>query len=523
MKKKLLLIYPKNCAVDYNDYKYIRYFVKKRGGLLNGGLGVIAALTPPEFDVKILDENIQDINFNEQCDIVGITGFPTQIVQAGKIAEEFRRRGVVVVCGGSSVSISGERWRHFSDVLIKGEAERIWPQFMDDYLSGSYKDEYCETEKFELTNTPIPDYSSVPSEIQNEYLGGIVQTSRGCPFDCEFCSVIIYAGRKMRYKTVDNVIQEVEQLYKMGIRFIFLADDNFSANKKISKNILKALRDWNKEKKIPMAFTTQLSIDIARDEEFLELAVSAGLKNVMIGLETPNVESLKEAGKHQNLKNDPIEEVKRFYEYGITVIGGSVVGFDNDDISIFQRQFDFYMQAGVPSVRVFPLQAPDGTRLKDRMIKEGRYVDWASDCGIEVEDRNSFNTFSIVPKQLTFEQLRLGTLWLIWELNKPLNISRRLKTFFEIYENSPKKGQLDMLESPLDRKVLKVIWRIFKYYFFRASKEEKVSLRKMVGYARNSSLPHRFSMVLSSFLTMKNTQGMVRTEEPNIEQIKYPE
>lgn len=315
MKIKLLLIYPKNVAIDYNDYKFIEQFTRKKGGALNAGLGVIAALTPPEFDVKIIDENFENIDFDEHCDIVGITGFPTQIARAGIIAEEFRRRGAIIVCGGASVSISWERWKPFSDVLIKGEGERIWPQFINDYLAGYYKDEYCEVERFDLTNSLIPDYSSITQAILNHYMCGIVQTSRGCPFDCEFCSVIIYSGRKMRYKTVDNVIQEVEQLYTMGIRFVFLADDNFSANKKISKDILRALRNLNKTKKVPITFTTQLSIDIASDTEFLELAVAAGLKNVLIGLETPNVESLKETGKFQNLKNNPIEEVKKFLEH----------------------------------------------------------------------------------------------------------------------------------------------------------------------------------------------------------------
>lgn len=433
------------------------------------------------------------------------------------ISKEFHRRGALIVCGGPSVSISGERWKHFSDVLIKGEAERIWPQFISDYLSSCYKDEYCELERFELTNTPIPDYSSMSLESLQQYMCGIVQTSRGCPFNCEFCSVIVYAGRKMRYKTIDNVIQEVEQLYKMGIRFVFLADDNFSANKKICKDILRALRDWNIKKKVPMAFTTQISIDIASDAEFLELAVAAGLKNVLIGLETPNVESLKEAGKFQNLKNNPIEDVKKFFEHSIVVIG-----FDNDDLSIFQKQFDFYMQAGILNARVFPLQAPDGTRLKERMIKEGRYVDWDADSTIPTQEKSNFNTFTVIPKQLTVKQLRQGTLWLVWELYKPLNVADRLKTFFEIFENSSKKDKLEIPKARLNKKVLVVIWRIFKYYLLKALPEEKVALRKMVGYARKSSMPTRFNMVLTTFLNMKNTQGMIRTEVSQIDKISYP-
>lgn len=180
------------------------------------------------------------------------------------------------------------------------------------------------------------------------------------------------------------------------------------------------------------------------------------------------------------------------------------------------------MEADIPNARVFPLQAPDGTRLKERMIKDGRYVDWDADSSIPIQEKSNFNTFTIIPKQLTVKQLRQGSLWLIWELYKPQNVSDRLKTFFEIFEKSHKKDKLEIPKLRLNKKVLGLIWRVFKYYLFKALPDEKMAIRKMVGYARNSSLPSRFSMVLTAFLNMKNTQGMIRTEEPQIDQISYP-
>ena len=303
-KKTILLIFPKNNSRTYDDISGdSKFLMKKPGGMVNVSLATVAALTPAEFAVRIVDENIESIDYNEPYDLVGITGYSTQLHRAHEIAAEFSKRGVLVVCGGPSVSLSPERWRPFADVLIIGEAERIWPQFLTDYLLDSYQREYRETERFDLSISPIPDYGGYSRKSLKKYMMGIVQTSRGCPFDCEFCDVTVYVGRKMRYKPIENVIEEVAQLYKMRkSRFIFLADDNFSAGRSRAKKILIALRDWNWKQRKPVSFITQVSIDAAGDDEFLELAAEAGLTRVFIGIETPNISSLRESNKKQNIE-----------------------------------------------------------------------------------------------------------------------------------------------------------------------------------------------------------------------------
>ncbi len=523
MKKKILLIFPKPSALGYGNLKFISFLINKQGAMLNAGLAVIAALTPKsEFEVRILDEGIEDIDFNTHYDIVGITGYPTQFVRAKKIIREFRNRKTLVVCGGPSVSVSPELWRDLADVLIIGEAERIWPQFIKDYISGSHNPEYRETERFELTNTPIPDYSSIPKHVLNQYICGIVQTSRGCPFNCEFCDVIVYVGRKMRYKPLDRVLGEVEQLYKLGFKVIFLADDNFSAGIKSAKTILRALRDLNMKLKRPMSFATQLSIDIAQDEEFLELAAEAGLNNVHIGVETPNVESLKETGKLQNLQSDIIESIKKFQQHGIMVTTGCIVGFDNDDLSIFQKQFDFLKKAGVPRVRINSLHAPDGTPLKERMIKEGRYVDPTIMPEEELERASTFNTFTIIPKQMSTQQLQQGIFWLYWKLYSPENFAERFKTFLDNFENSPKKDKLRIMKPRPGKPFFGFAWRLLKYYLTDATPEEKQCLKEMIKAARKSSFPLSFGMAMNLFLDLKNSRDLVQVENPNIEQVSYP-
>ncbi len=522
MKRKLLLVLPKTSQIEYGNMKFISSLTRRKGGMLSSSLAVVAGLTPDEFDVRIIDENLETINFDENFDIVGITGFPDQIDMAGGIAEKFRKRGALIVCGGPSVSISPERWSAFADVLIRGEAERIWPRFIADYLTGSYKTEYWEKEKFELNNMPVPDYSSIPTEIINQYMVGLVQTSRGCPFNCEFCSVIVYLGRKMRYKPVDTALREVDQLYKMGFRLVFLADDNFAANRETAKNILRALRDWNRKLKNPMGFITQVSIDTAKDDEFLELAVEAGMRSVFIGIETPNTDSLKESGKLHNINANVLNDVKKFQEHGIFVQSGCIVGFDSDDLSIFQRQFDFFSKTGVAMISVYPLQAADGTRLKERVIKEGRYIDQNESSIKGSENKSIFNTVTIKPKQMTVSQLQQGVFWLLWKLYNPLNFTNRVKIFFETFENSPKKNRLNIPKPRLSIEVIGMIWRIFKYYIFSAGRDEKTALSQMLGYARRSCLPNRYNLVISAFLTMKNTQKMILEEEPLVDKITYP-
>ncbi len=523
MKKKLLLIYPEVFSVSYADMKAVSFLTKKTGGILNVSLPTIAALTPPEFDVTIIDESVEPINFDAPYDLVGITGFPTQLLRAKKIALEFRKRGVPVVCGGSSVSVSPERWRDFSDVLMVGEAERTWPQFINDFLNGSYKDTYHETERFDLDISPVPDYTRLSENSSGQYIAGIVQTSRGCPFNCEFCDVVVYVGHKMRYKSIDTILQEVEQLYKMGIIAIVLADDNFSAGRENAKKILRALRDWNRTLARPVTFTTQLSIDIAQDDEFLELAVEAGLNRVGIGIETSNKESLKETGKVQNLKVDMIEEVKKFHQYGIIVISGGIVGFDHDDISIFQEQFDFFMKTGIPNIHLYPLQAPDGTPLKKRMVKEGRYRDWDVACKDGLEKANNFNTFTIIPKNMTIEQLQQGTYWLQWKLYNLANYAKRLETFFENFESSPKKYKVKIPKLGFAKRGYGIIYRIIIYYFTKAPADEKSALRRMIRAARRSSHPNSLTFAIMAFLSIKNTRGLILELNPEVDTVCLPE
>lgn len=518
MKKSLLLVYPKSFTPAFGDMRYVPYLTK-RSGLMPVSLPTVASLTPEDWDIKIVDENIEPIDFKTKYDIVGITGYHTQIHVAEKLATKFRENNSLVVCGGPSVSLSPERWKPFSDVLIIGEAEMIWPRFIDDYSRGKYNYEY-RGEKPSLDLSPIPNYSFFSKNSIQNYYSGIVQTSRGCPFDCEFCDAIVFLGRKQRYKPAKNVLQEVQQLHNLGFRVIFLSDENFAAGRKQAKEILSLLKPWNLKQHNPAIFSTPLSVNTVDDEVFLEMATESGLNRVVVGIETPNVKSLQEVGKLQNVNRDLLADVRTFHEHGIVVMAQCMVGFDNDDETVFQHQFDFQMKAGVMSPQVYPLHAADSTPLKKRIVEEGRYFD--SFSSVAPEFMNLYNTFTMYHKQMTPKQIQAGTLWLIEELYKPQNVLERTLIFFDQFENSPKRKKLKIPRQSVDLISIEILARLFKYATLNSPKEEKRMLWELMKNARASSHPQSFGIAAAAFLIMKNVHEILKIVKNNIGEVPPP-
>jgi radical SAM superfamily enzyme YgiQ (UPF0313 family) len=514
--KKILLVFPKYHAVCASDVHYVRDLTR-RGGYVNCNLATLAALTPPQFDVEIVDENLSPIDYSQHYDIVGIGGYPTQIRRAREIAEEFRRRGVLVVCGGPAATLNTPVWRESADVLVLGEAENVWPEFLEDYLRGRHRREYRELGKPDLSLSPIPQYSRQARKQLRQYLIGVVQCSRGCPFDCEFCNVIVYVGRKMRYKPVERIMKEIEQQASLGFRYIFLADDNFPASRSKSKAILRAIRDWNHGRRQPVKFFTQLSIDISKDDEFLSLAAEAGIASVFIGVETPSVASLKETRKLQNVRTELLAGIRRFHEYGIVVGSGSIVGFDNDDLSIFETQYRFFTEAGVAQMACFPLQAAEGTPLKERMIREGRYI------GRPANFESMISASSIIPKNMTVEQLQQGVDWLLGRYYDWDNYVSRVARFFENFERSEIKSRLDFPRGVrIDPRSLEVPVRIAHHLVFHGTDDERRAFGKLLSLARQSSHPHRYFIAISSFVAAFNMRKTVRLFRPDFESSAYP-
>jgi radical SAM superfamily enzyme YgiQ (UPF0313 family) len=417
----------------------------------------VAAFVPSDFEITVCEESVTPVDFSKQVDFVGLTGKNTQWHRMREIAREFRARGVCVVIGGPFASLDPDTVRPHCDVLVRGEIEEIAEGLFADLWAGSWKSEYVGT-KPDLNRSPLPRWDLYPNGAA---LSGTVQTSRGCPFDCEFCDVIEYLGRKQRHKSIPQVLAELDQLYRLGYRSVFLADDNFTVYRARAKALLAALADWNgRQPDGPMRFTTQVSIDAAGDPELLRMCADAGIAQVFIGIETPNEEALRIAKKRQNLKRDLAAEIQRFVEHGICVEAGMVVGFDGDDARIFQRQHEFAMDCPVPVFALYALLAPTATPLFARLKKDGRLVD---DHEIASDGAAGPWSTNVVPLGMSRSELRQGIRWLARSLYTPeafeARVTRLLDSYGAAYKSSL-SGRPGMSTRPVDTDAVALAFRV---------------------------------------------------------------
>jgi hypothetical protein len=377
----------------------------------------LAALAPNDFKIVICDENISAINYDQPADWIGITGKVNQRRRMTAIANEFRRRGRRVIMGGPYASLSPDTLRPFCDVLVRGEVEDISDGLFADLRAGRLHDEYVGGRP-DLARSPTPRWDLYNNE---RALMGALQTSRGCPFECEFCDVIQYLGRNQRHKPVDRVIAELDELFARGYRTIFLADDNFTVYRRRCKELLEAMKWWRRNHRVD--FITQVSIDAARDEELLDMCASAGVTQVFIGIETPNEQSLRETKKRQNLNVDLLGQVQRFIDHGIGVVGGLIVGFDADGPGIFRQQYEFAMASAVPIFSLGALVAPEATPLYERIVREGRLLRSSSDVQAVPWSSN------IEPRNMSAHEMGAGLQSLCNALYAPAAFGKRMLQF----------------------------------------------------------------------------------------------
>ncbi|MGB6121308.1 MAG: radical SAM protein [Bacteroidota bacterium] len=416
---KLLLVNPK-VPESFWSFRWVAeaVFSEKRTGNPPLGLATLAALCPESWDVEIVDENIESVPLQPEADIVGVCGMGVQLKRQTELLAFYREKGYHVVAGGSYASLCPELYEPLADTVVAGEAEYIWQEFCRDFEAGTPQGLYRETGTVDLSDSPVPRFDLLKLD---KYHSVSLQFSRGCPFLCEFCDIIVMFGRKPRAKSTEQVGRELDVLRKFDVHHLFFVDDNLIGNKRFAKDLMRFLVRYQEEHDYRFHFGTQLSIDFSQDDELLRLAREAGFDWVFIGIESPEEESLKETRKLQNTRGDLLSSIRKIYSNGIQVLGGFIIGFDHDTVEIFEKQERFITESGIQTAMVGLLVAAPRTPLYQRLEKEGRLV---------AEADSSDNTklgSNIIPAGMSYDEMISGYRALLSRLVQPRSIADRIR------------------------------------------------------------------------------------------------
>ncbi len=430
----VLLVYPE-IPDTFWSFKHAIRFIRKKASLPPLGLLTVAAMLPSEWNKRLVDANVRKLTDGDLtwADYVFVSAMVLQRESARQIIARCKKKGVKVVAGGPLFMIQHEQFEEV-DYFVLNEAELTLPSFLEDLKQECAKHVYTTTEFPDLQKTPVPQWDLIDLD---QYVTMPLQFSRGCPYDCEFCDVTVLFGHRPRTKNVEQIINELNSLYDLGWRAgVFFVDDNLIGNKRAFRDeLLPALIKWRKDKR-GMSFNTQVSLNLVNDEQLIQMMVKAGFNAVFVGIETPNENSLAECGKVQNRNRNMVEDVKILQRAGLQVQGGFIVGFDHDTASIFQRQIDFIQKSGIVTAMVGLLQAPLGTRLYQRLKREGRLCKQEQMSGDNVD-----GTTNIIPK-MGIDVLRDGYKRILETIYSPEHYYQRVRTLLQEYR--PPKMKIPM-------------------------------------------------------------------------------
>ncbi|MET0626766.1 MAG: B12-binding domain-containing radical SAM protein [Pyrinomonadaceae bacterium] len=385
---KVLLVYPE-FPETYWSFRHALKFEGKRAPFPPLGLLTVSAMLPESWERRLVDLNVRRLKDAdiEWADLVLCSAMIVQKASLERVVERCKARGKRVVVGGPYVSTSAEQLPA-ADHIFVGEAEATLPEFIADLERGEPKPVYQPAERPALTATPVPHFQLADL---GRYSAMSIQYSRGCPFSCEFCDIIEIYGRVPRTKTNEQVLAELDALLATGWRgLVFIVDDNFIGNKKNVRKLLPALVEWSEQRGRPFSFITEASVNLAEDDALLEDMRRANFRRVFLGIETPVEESLKEAQKGQNTRRDLLESVRKIQSYGMEVMAGFIVGFDNDPEDIFDRQINFIRESAIPLAMVGLLTALPDTQLWRRLKREGRLLKESGGNNVGTESSLNF-------------------------------------------------------------------------------------------------------------------------------------
>jgi radical SAM superfamily enzyme YgiQ (UPF0313 family) len=395
----VLLVYPQY-PDSFWSFRHALRFISKKAAIPPLGLITVSAMLPSTWQKKLVDMNVTSLKTRDiqWADYVFISAMHIQKKSVDKVIDECIKHGVKIVAGGPLFT---REYKNYSEIdhFILNEAEITLPLFMKDLNAGSPKKVYRTNKFANISDTPIPDFHLLSAK---SYAFMNIQISRGCPYACEFCEITSLFGHKVRTKSITQIINELDKLDELNWRGpVFIVDDNFIGNKRVIKNsLLPAMKEWMQKNKYPFTFNTETSINIADDQELMNLMVETGINSVFIGIETPEERSLQECNKVQNKNRNMLQSIKKIQQSGIQVSGGFIVGFDSDSALVFQRQIDFIQQSGIVSAMVGLLNAPKNTLLYERLKAENRLKN-------EVTGNNTDLSMNFIPK-MNYHELMEG-------------------------------------------------------------------------------------------------------------------
>jgi radical SAM superfamily enzyme YgiQ (UPF0313 family) len=463
----VLLVYPK-FPDTFWSYKHALKFIRKKAFAPPLGLLTVSAMLPSDWESRLVDLNVTQLEDADLAwaDYVFVSAMTVQRSSAREIIARARESGTPIVAGGPLFT---EEHASFPEIdhFVLNEAEVTLEPFLEDVQRGQAARVYASDEFPDIRSTPVPRWDL--AELHS-YGSVSIQYSRGCPFNCDFCNVTALFGHRPRTKTASQIVSELDALYDLGWRgSVFFVDDNLIGKRsELKREILPALIHW-RQGKVGLDFSTEVTIDLADDDELMGLMTAAGFHQVFVGIETPHEESLAECSKHQNRKRDLTESVRRIQRAGMQVQGGFIVGFDSDPPSIFRRQRDFIQRSGIVAAMVGLLQAPHGTRLYERLVGEGRILG-------DPSGDNVSGLTNIVPK-MGLEQLRSGYRWLLGQLYSPKLYYERVRNLLREYRPRRTRAHLDKeYVLALFRSIYRLgivgrervhYWRLFFWTLFR--------------------------------------------------------
>jgi radical SAM superfamily enzyme YgiQ (UPF0313 family) len=409
------------------SFKHALSFIRKKATMPPLGLLTVAALLPDDWEKRLVDINTRPLTRQdvEWADYVFISAMVAQRDSMLKVAKYCKGLGATIVAGGPLFLEEGERPGEV-DYFVLNEAEITLPEFLRDLEAGIPRRIYGTDAFADMETSPTPLWNLVDPRF---YSTMCVQYNRGCPFNCEFCNITAMLGHKVRCKSAGQILRELDAIYARGWhRGVFFVDDNFIGNKRrLKEELLPALIGWRKGKE-EISFQTEASLNLVDDPELMDMLVQTGFNAVFVGIETPEEASLAECGKVQNRGRDLVAAVKTMQQAGLEVQAGFIVGFDNDTPSVFQRQIDFIQQSGIVTAMVGLLQAPYGTRLYDRLKKEGRLLD-------TITGDNTDDTLNFLPK-MDLNVLHEGYHRILAGIYAPHAYYERVRTFLREYAKS---------------------------------------------------------------------------------------